>query len=112
MLVYQLPSLIVVFALPTFLRNKKEILGTMIIFFILYLLNVAITYGQFIGNKTALLISSFIGLDMTDVVRENQLGSFLGGLTGNVVNNGYFLSSCIPLYRSRNSSCAYNGKEA
>lgn len=60
-------------------------------------MNIAITYGQFIGNGTALLISEMIGFDMYDVVGDNRLGSYLGGLTGNVVNNGYLLSALLPV---------------
>lgn len=97
MLGYQLPSIVIVLALPKLLRSRQDVLATMIVFTLLYLMNIAVTYGQFIGNGTAITISEIIGFDMSEVEGDKQLGSFLGGLLGNVVNNGYFLSSLLPL---------------
>lgn len=97
MLGYQLPSIVIVFALPKLLRSRQDVLATMIVFTLLFLMNLAVTYGQFIGNATAINIAEIIGFDMSDVEGDKQLGSYLGGLVGNVVNNGYFLASLLPV---------------
>ena len=97
MLVYQLPSIIVVYSLPKLMKTKRDVLVTMVLIVILFLMNAAITFGQFTGNTTALLISEIIGFDSSNFDGDNRLGSYLGGLTGNVVNNGYFLSTMLPI---------------
>lgn len=97
MLVYQLPSFIVVYSLPKLLQNRRDILASMILIVILLILNSVITFGQYAGNGSAILIQSLLGYDMTDSVADQRLGSYLGGLTGNVVNNGYFFAAMLPV---------------
>lgn len=97
MLAHQLPSFIVVYSLPKLLKNRQEVLVSMNLIVILFVINVVITYGQFVGNSSAILIQSFLGYGVSDFAGDQRLGSYLGGLTGNVVNNGYFIASMLPV---------------
>lgn len=97
MLVYQLPSIIVLFSLPKLLNDKEDLVAIIFIIALLYVVNMLITYGEYIGNSFAWSIAFLVGLEMPDSVETFEFGSFLAGITGNVVNNGYFLATFLPV---------------
>lgn len=97
MLVYQLPSVILVYSLPKLLKRKEDIIVTFYIMILLYTINTIITYGESINNDFCWSVANLVGLEIHDDVEETEFYSFLPGLTGNVVNNGYFAATLLPV---------------
>ena len=97
MLVYQLPSIIVLCFLPKLLNDREDLVAIISIVSLLYVINLFVTYGEYIGNSFSWEIASIVGVEMPDSAEEFELGSFLPGITGNVVNNGYYLATFLPI---------------
>lgn len=91
------PSAVSLFALPKFLRDKKDFLFVIGFVVILYIFNALVSYGQYANNRFAWLISSAIGYETPEKTGRFFLGSFIPGLTGDIVNNGYFLATFVPI---------------
>lgn len=96
-LAFMFPSVVALYALPKFLKDRKDFLFILGIIIFLYLLNSFVTYGQYAGNSVAWMISSAIGFESLDKNDQFVLGISLPGLTGDIVNNGYFLATFIPI---------------
>lgn len=95
---YLLPSIVVLYGVPKYLNTKKDIFFVLSLLIFFYIVNLFVTYGQYVGNMFAWSISSAIGFkDTGDDAEQYLLGSYLSGITGNVVSNGYFLASFIPI---------------
>lgn len=97
MLVYQLPSIILLYSLPKLLKSIEEITVVFYIIIILYLINSVITYGESVDDYTCWSIANMVGLETRDEVEDDAFNIFLPGLTGNVVNNGYFAATLLPV---------------
>lgn len=96
-LAFIFPSVVVLYSLPKLITSRRDLFVTILIICVLYLLNTGITYGQYIGNSLCWQISYLIGFQIPEEAEALTLGSFLPGLTGDVVNNGYFLGCLVPV---------------
>lgn len=96
-LAFIFPSVVVLYSLPKLISSRLDLYVTILIITILYLLNAGVTYGQYLGNSFCWQISDMIGFQIPEEAEAFALGSFLPGLTGDVVNNGYFLGCLVPI---------------
>ena len=94
---FMMPSIVVLYGMPKFLQTKNDIIFIFSLLTAFYLINIFITLGQFVGNDIAWYISNTIGFETPDDAEEFKLASFLPGMLSNVVRNGYFIASFLPI---------------
>ena len=96
-IVFMMPSVVVLYGMPKFLQTKNDIIFIFSLLTAFYLINIFITLGQYVGNDIAWYISNIIGFETPDDAEEFKLASYLPGMLSNVVRNGYFIASFLPI---------------
>lgn len=94
---FLLPSLLIILFLPYYISTKKDFEFVILFLIVIYVLNLLVTYGQFLGIPICWEIINFIGFESWDESEEELLGGFFPGLLGKIVTNGYFLASFLPI---------------
>lgn len=91
------PSIVSLYAFPKLITSQKDLHFVIASLVVLYVINAAVTYAQYAGSPIAWAITDRLGFVMPDETNSYTLGSFLPGLTGDVVNNGYLLACLVPI---------------